>query len=496
MALKIHGLSLSSIPLPQVLKPHRLTILFGAIFLAGIVGLLAARSLINRAHVRSVKTLCEQGNQNYRSKKYAEAIQYYEEALRLSPNANLRKEIEAGLAQSRFYNFIHLGSQNHQKGHYDEALKNFKAALDHHPTDVKILTEIHSRIGALHLEKQNYQLAKESYKKALEYTPTDSTIQESLADIEKSLKPKPEPSIPAKTTLNSEPKEPKSLAQKYYEQGLQKLENIDQAIADFSAAQLLDPDDKLKGQIFYQLAACYRKKQQYNQAFLFIMGGLSCTSDQKLFAMLSLEKGFLQDIHLHDLKAAIVSYQVVIELTHDKGIAYDPKLQAIALFLKGSALFRLEFIGKDHRSREALHNTLLALDYARKIEPQDNQLLIELHYQRGICYHELEQFDTAINGYEDALKLVKNPYTKASILCDLALCYREAGRTSEALEPYNQALKCEFTDENLEEKLEFLGGVPLKTLKRGVSASLKNSAELKSMIEASKISIGKITGVD
>lgn len=228
-------------------------------------------------------------------------------------------------------------------------------------------------------------------------------------------------------------------------------------------------------------------------ALLYFTGGqFAVTSDQKLFAMISLERGFLQDIDQQNLEGAIDNYQVVINLTHDKSVVYDPKLQTIALFLKGNALLRQ---GLKVRA-EALHATILALDYFRKIEPLDNQLLIELNYQRGLCYQKLEQFDEAINGYEDALKLVKNPFTKASILCDLALCYRQAARTSEASEPYNEALKCAFTDENLEEKLEFLGGVPLKTLKRGVSTLVKNSAELKALIEDHKKKIEKLTSLD
>jgi tetratricopeptide (TPR) repeat protein len=509
MTSRIHGLSLSSIALPQSLKlPHRLTLLFGAVLLVGTASYLVARSLMHRAHVRAVGTLYEQGNQNFTEGKYEEAIQNYEEALRHNPTENVRKKIDAGLVQSKFEHCRELARKNHTLKNYDEALKYFREALSHNPIDKNILAEIHSDMGAIHLAQKNYYQAQDSYEKALNCTPTDLTIQKVLADIEQHLKPKSEQSnhrLPAEKAEKKDKntvveKKPTNPAQKYYEKGLQTLDNTDEAIKNFSSALVFEPVKELKEQISYQLGVCYRKKQQYSLALLYFSGMLSAvTSDKKLYATISLERGFLLDIDQQNLESAIACYQVVIELTHDKGVTYDPKLQAIALFLKGNGLLRVNLINPDRLLRvrhEALRVTILALDYAQRVEPLDNQLLIELHYQKGLCYQALEQFDAAINGYQDALKLVKNPYIKASILCDLAFCYRQAARTSEALEPYNQALQCEFSDEYLEEKQEFLGGVPLKTLKRGTSASLKNSTELKSMIEASIVSIEKITGVD
>lgn len=136
MALKIHGLSLSSISLPQALKqPHRLTILFGAVFLVGIA-LFTARSLSHRAHVSSpqpaedpnkaIRSLYESGLKNLKENKTAQAEIDFTQALD-SYNSKLSINTYDPLLSGQIY--YQLGVCHERKGDFQKARDNYDSAL-------------------------------------------------------------------------------------------------------------------------------------------------------------------------------------------------------------------------------------------------------------------------------------------------------------------------------------------------------------------------------
>lgn len=530
MTSRIHGLSLSSIQIPQSFKQHhRLTILFGAVLLVSAAYFLAARSLTHRAQIRSIEALYKQGKQNFAEGKYTEAIQNYKEALRHNPTENMRKEIDAGLAQSKFARRMEIAGQHEKEQNYDQAIKCYlETAALCSSTDVNALGIIHLRIAKVHSVQQNYQLAHDSASTALNCHPTNrdllTNIQKALADSQQKLNAKTcvanaklllglgklsQAIREYKAALAYLPVDPllkeinEALAsaqgqlnnkvQELYDSGLRNLDkNIDQALVDFKEALNCDPSNNtLKGKIYYQLGVCYRKKREYDLAMTSFNEASYRTINQIEYACSFLERGLLFNDQKQDLNKALLDYEVVIHCTRDVGTTPNLKLQAIARLLKSNLLIlRQEQLSDQLRKQalyEALHETLLACSSAEKMNPQDKLLLIEIHYQWAICHHLLGNFGGAKDGYTMVLNLgIENPYTKASILCDRAFCYEKLTEPNQARQDYDEAAKCAFTDDHFLKSPEFLHGAPLKILKRGASVLYKNSVELKATINAGK----------
>lgn len=142
MILKIPDFSLPPLPVTQTLKPaHRLTIIFGAIVLAGAVVYFAVQSLRHRAHVVA-------GNPKERNKE-------------------IRDLYEKGL-------------NNLKEHHLDQAETDLNQALENYYTklsddfrqtnDPILLGQIHYQLGVCKERKEDYNKALEKYNEALSLT--------------------------------------------------------------------------------------------------------------------------------------------------------------------------------------------------------------------------------------------------------------------------------------------------------------------------------------
>jgi Ca-activated chloride channel family protein len=113
------------------------------------------------------------GNALYQQKKYAEAEQKYDEALKLKPN------LVEGI-----YNKANI---QYQKKEYEEAAKQYEtaAALSSDPT---VKAKAYHNMGNAYLEAGKYKEGVDAYKNALKLNPADADTKYNLAYALQKLK--------------------------------------------------------------------------------------------------------------------------------------------------------------------------------------------------------------------------------------------------------------------------------------------------------------------
>ncbi len=143
------------------------TIIAVAVVSIAAVGTLHAQSV--RSHVRS-------GNRLYNEQKFGDA------------EAEYRKAVEKnGKIPQGYYN---LGDAVYKQDRYDEAVEDFRTALNH-ATDPKIKAHLYHNLGNAYLQGRKYQDAIDQYKNALKLAPSDEDTKYNLAYAEEMLKRPP-----------------------------------------------------------------------------------------------------------------------------------------------------------------------------------------------------------------------------------------------------------------------------------------------------------------
>lgn len=279
-------------------------------------------------------------------------------------------------------------------------------------------------------------------------------------------------------------------AQKLYDEGVANKDNIILALKNFTSALNCKPTDReLLGKIHYNLGYCYSGKQEYDQAIESYSKAISLGQDTTIYVHAILRHGKLFDFQKQDLKKALENYETVINRVCPDSKTPDAQLEMTARLLKSNALGR-QVENSEMRPHEtmnqALHEIEFAFEIARTRETL-KPLWIEIHYQRAICYHRLGHFKDADSDYTEALEQnAVIPYTRASLLCDRALCREKLKQYTLALQDYEAASEVEFTDPDPHKNLIGISRIPLQDLPEGTPASYKNSAELQAAIESGK----------
>jgi tetratricopeptide (TPR) repeat protein len=127
---------------------------------------------------QSVRSLVNGGNDLYREQKYTEAEVNYRKAL----------EKEGALVQGHF----NLGNALHQQGKFDDAVREFGAALEQADRPE---TRAYARynIGNSLLRQEKYQDAVGSYVEALKLNPADADAKYNLSYALEKLRQPPQP---------------------------------------------------------------------------------------------------------------------------------------------------------------------------------------------------------------------------------------------------------------------------------------------------------------
>ncbi|MBS0648289.1 MAG: tetratricopeptide repeat protein [Verrucomicrobia bacterium] len=447
---------------------------------------------------RRVECLIDLGQQNLMQRAYDQALHTFQRALRCNPtdvNALALVHVHVGIAQSRLelYPFaeesfskaleckpnepdiqemirtaqsnlqaqkmLWLGLQKANAHQYKDALQNYETALACKPS-FALQNKIHARIkkckideliyqGQQNLRKKDYALALQNFKEALAYNPSDIHDQVSI----------------------------------YSEMGNAHLGLQQYLFAEhcFLLAANFKPTDRgLQGQIYYQLGKYYNEKPQadHDQAFLYLSEALRFDFPQKMVAMAT--RGILNDHHKKDPIKAAQDYQTVIDSTGENGPHFNPLLGCMARLLKANALRRQALASEKPLSSNletVLQEIHLLSVTAAKMDQSVHNLKIETYYQKALCHHALNQLEDAAKFYTSVIDLAEHDYTKASALCDRALCYEKQNKVQEALRDYEQALKYDLKEDQRVDSQTLIDRAPLKPLP-GTPASYQNTQEL------------------
>lgn len=356
------------------------------------------------------------------------------------------------------------GLQNTADQKYDEAFQNYEAALACNPSS-GLQTKIHANItkckideliyrGQQNLKKQAYHSALQNFKDALALNPSD---------------------IHDQVRIFSE------MGNAHI--GLKQYHFAEHCL--LLAMNFKPSDPELQGQIYYQLARYYNEKPQpdYDQALLYFSEALRFNFGKKMPARIS--RGILYDHYKKDPQKAIEDYQTVIDSTCARGLIPNPHLAYMARLLKVNTLRRQALSDGPLQSnleillQETSHISLAA----GKLNPPLHAVEIEAFYQKALCLHALKRLEEAAKFYSTVIDLIEHDYTKASALCDRALCYEQQGKDQEALKDYEQASKYALKEKERVDLQTCIDRAPLKSV-LGTPASYQDSDELTLAIRA------------
>lgn len=235
---------------------------------------------------RQAKKSKELGNEAYKKKDFANALQHYQAAIEHDPT------------DITFYN--NVAAVYFEQKEYNKCIAECEKGIEvgrENRADYKLISKALSRIGNAHRKLENWKTARTYYEKSLsEYrTPEVKTL---LSDIEKKIKEEER-----KAYIDPEKaEEEKEKGNEYFKKG-----EYSSAIKHYSAAITRNPDDP---KLYSNRAACYTKLAAFD------LGLRDCETCVKLdvkFIKGWIRKGkILQG--MQQSNKALIAYQKAMEL--------------------------------------------------------------------------------------------------------------------------------------------------------------------------------------
>uniref|UniRef100_A0A6G1SIP6 Stress-induced-phosphoprotein 1 n=1 Tax=Aceria tosichella TaxID=561515 RepID=A0A6G1SIP6_9ACAR len=194
---------------------------------------------VDREAALKEKTL---GNELYKAKKFAEAIEHY------------NKAIEFDRTDMTFLN--NKAAAYYENGEYDECIKQCQQAIDvgrENRADFKLIAKAFSRMASAYFKQGHLEQARTFFQKSLSEHRTPDTLSK-LNEVEKILKERemkayidPEKSLEEKTKGNE-----------FFQKG-----DYPTAIKHYTEAIRRNPDD---AKLYSNRAACYQKLAEFKMA--------------------------------------------------------------------------------------------------------------------------------------------------------------------------------------------------------------------------------------
>ena len=334
-----------------------------------------------------------QGDVLYNQQRYEEALEAYEQAIRLDPN-NAKA-------------YTGKGNVLYNLERYDEALEAYDQAIRLDPNDASA----YIGKGGLLDDIQLYGDALEAYERAIRLDSNNARACIGKGDVLDSLQRYDEALAAYDEAIRLDPNN----ATVYINKGvaLHSLQRYDEALAAYDEAIRLDRNKALtysnKGALLGDLQRYEEALEAYDQA-----SRLDFTN-----ATVYINKGDILE-NLLRYGEALVAYEQAILLDTDDASAYTGK---------GDVL------GNLHRDSEAL----VAYEQAIRLDPNDASGYIG----KGNVLYRLERYEEAVVAYDQAIRLDPNnvlAHIGAGDLLDDIQLY------GEALAAYEQAIRLDPND--------------------------------------------------
>ncbi len=280
---------------------------------------------------------------------------YYEKEFGLHPayrkqDFYLRNLSKKEVIGSFLYN---LGVAYYSKGMYDEAIAEYKKAIESNPNDAKA----HYGLGFVYSKKGIFNEAIIEYKKAIEINPNDAEAHNNLALVY-GKKGMPDEAIAEyKKAIEINP----DLAEAHYNLALvyggRKM--YDEAIAEYKKAIEINPDDALAHRY---LGILYELKGMYDEAII------------------ENKKAIMYDKAIYD--EAIIELKKTIEINPNDDLAH---------YNLGTAYYDKEMYD------EAIVEFVAAIEI--------NSDFAEAHFILGETYYRKGEYSSAIEYYNRVMEL-------------------------------------------------------------------------------------------
>ncbi|XGV88807.1 MAG: tetratricopeptide repeat protein [Limnothrix sp. BL-A-16] len=364
-----------------------------------------------------------QGNALWHLERYEEAIDAFQRAIKIGPNANrynilgliyrdLKQYEEAITAYQQAieldsnYVYAHgnLGNAYRDLKRYEEAIAAYQRAIELDSNNAGH----HYNLGLAYYNLKRYEEAISAYQRAIELDPNFVYAHNGLGNAYRDLKRYEEAIAAYQRAIELDPNFVYShnrLGNAYRD-----LKRYEEAIAAYQRAIELDPNEAI---YHNNLGLAYGDLKQYEEAI---------SAFQRAIELDSNNAGHHYNLGLayYNLKRyeeAIAAYQRAIEL--------DPNF-----------VYAHNELGAAYRDLERYEEAIAAYQRAIELDPND----ADYHYNLGNAYRDLKRHEEVIAAYQRAIELDPN-YVYAH--SNLGLALNNLQRYSEAEAAYRQALSIE-----------------------------------------------------
>ncbi|XP_054165278.1 stress-induced-phosphoprotein 1-like [Oppia nitens] len=246
----------------------------------------------NKQAALSAKTV---GNEFYKKKQFAEAIEQYSKAIELDPN------------EMTYY--LNRAAVHFELKEYDKCVKECETAVDigrENRQDYKIIAKAYTRMANAYQKLDDLANAKTYYQKSLTEHRTPETLSK-LSEIEKVLKEKERLAyIDPEVALQQ-----KNLGNEFFKKG-----DYPNAIKHYSEAIKRNPED---AKLFSNRAACYQKLAEFQLA---VKDSEQCIKLEPEFVKGHIRKGYAL-LACKEFSKAQTAFEKAMEIDKNNQEAMD-----------------------------------------------------------------------------------------------------------------------------------------------------------------------------
>lgn len=173
----------------------------------------------NNASAQEANDLIQKGNEKFRSGSFNEAIGFYKKVLELNPSHEIAR-----------YN---LAATHFRSAKFEESFNEYEELLKHAP-ETSLKQKIYYNEGVALSKQKKLTESIVLYKKALQLDPTDKNarynLQKALEELRKQQKKEEKPKNQQQQQQKKEPQKQPPASKKQIEQWLQSLRQKEQEV--------------------------------------------------------------------------------------------------------------------------------------------------------------------------------------------------------------------------------------------------------------------------